>query len=93
VNDLSTFVISLTIIRIIQGAGDAFITIGSFSLLATYFSKAEYQSAIALLNANVGMGIAIGPLIGSGILEVFSKNYCYGLIIFACVHSALIILA
>lgn len=69
-----------------QGVGDAFITIGNFSLLATWFNKAEYQSAIALLNANVGMGIALGPLIGSIIVETCDGYYFPGLLVFAILN-------
>ena len=57
--------------RALMGLGGAFIMPVTLSIISNVFDPRERARAIAIWSGSVGLGIAIGPILGGALLETF----------------------
>jgi MFS family permease len=56
--------------QVLGGIGGAFNSVSSMSLLIAYSKKSERENNIGLLETCVGLGLLMGPLLGSILYNV-----------------------
>jgi EmrB/QacA subfamily drug resistance transporter len=71
---LATFVTSATqlvIMRVVMGAGGAFVMPTTLAIISVIFSNRERPKAIAVFSGAIGSSLALGPLLGGYLLDHF----------------------
>lgn len=73
-SDSSSFLI---ICRLFQGAAGSFLSVGAVANLAVIFTGPERAKAYAVWGMFVGLGMALGPLIGGIVVEYMDWPYIF----------------
>lgn len=76
ISDTNIFIISAILCRILQGVGRACYFTSSISILTLIYPE-SLQKKIAAVEAMSGLGILIGPLMGSGIYSLFGYSITF----------------
>jgi EmrB/QacA subfamily drug resistance transporter len=74
---LATGAVFLDVARGIQGVGGAAMFATSLALIAQEFTGPARGKAIAYWGATVGVGVAVGPLIGGALTEAFGWQWIF----------------
>lgn len=80
--------ISLILVRLLQGAGLGMVVGNQMAILTAIFSTHERGKALGLHTTMVGLGLVIGPAIGGTLIDyfgwraVFAANVGFGIIYF-----------
>jgi EmrB/QacA subfamily drug resistance transporter len=67
----------LNIARAVQGVGGAFLLTASLAILSNTFSGAERSHAFAFWGASLGIALAVGPIIGGLITNLFGWRWVF----------------
>jgi EmrB/QacA subfamily drug resistance transporter len=74
---LATSAVFLDVARGIQGVGGAAMFATSLALIAQEFTGQARGKAIAYWGATVGVGVAVGPLVGGALTEAFGWQWIF----------------
>lgn len=88
IKDAQTFKYVAVVVRFFQGQGDIMLQITSYTVITTVFSD-DVMKYISYIEITVGMGLGLGPAIGS----IFDKQvgYAWTMYIFGFLNLAAMI--